>query len=113
MWLKRFLLALLILIGLWLSWNTDSREILLEQQLLCPVCSGQSVFESQHPIAQQISSLITFWKEQGWGYERIKQELHEIYGEQVSPLELPWAPYLLYSSLFAIGGFYAWRQRRS
>ena len=60
----------------------------------CPVCHGQTLFESNHPIAIEILESIEQDKNKGISIEEIKMTLTQQYGDKMfrqnpSPLILP------------------------
>lgn len=97
--------------------NLDDRMTRLSQEIRCPVCNGQSVFESDVPEAVFIRHLIEKGIKSGKADGEIRDYLVTMYGEEIllrpeinkysTPL---WAfPFAL---LALVGGILIWRQKR-
>jgi cytochrome c-type biogenesis protein CcmH len=62
--------------------NAD-REFGLAAQFACPVCGGQSIAESDVPIAREIRKEIRIRLDQGQTDDQIRQYLVGLYGENI------------------------------
>lgn len=63
--------------------TTSERTYELAAQFACPKCSGQSIAESDIPIAREIRNEIALRLEQGQTESQIRQYLVSIYGENI------------------------------
>ncbi|MDG2027077.1 MAG: cytochrome c-type biogenesis protein CcmH [Acidimicrobiales bacterium] len=64
--------------------RTDSdRAYAISNTIGCPVCQGQSVVESNAPIAKSIRETIALRIDAGWTDAQIRAELRDSYGEDV------------------------------
>lgn len=64
--------------------RTDSdRAYTISNTIGCPVCQGQSVVESNAPIAKSIRETIALRIDAGWTDAQIRAELRDSYGEDV------------------------------
>lgn len=61
----------------------------LFSKLLCPVCSGQSLFESNHPVATAIKLEIHEMAQDGWSKEEIIFFLKNKYSSKILPTRYP------------------------
>ena len=50
---------------------------------MCPVCPGESIDQSQNPLAVQMRAIVAEKMEQGWSEDRIKAFFVERYGPSV------------------------------
>ncbi|MDQ2984904.1 MAG: cytochrome c-type biogenesis protein CcmH [Actinomycetota bacterium] len=55
----------------------------LENEIMCPVCEGETLAESDSPAAQQVEAVIRQKIHAGWTKSRIKRFLAAEYGEQI------------------------------
>jgi cytochrome c-type biogenesis protein CcmH len=55
----------------------------LENQLMCPICAGETLAQSDTPPAQRIKAHIQQRIRQGWTRSRIKRELVDIWGTRI------------------------------
>jgi cytochrome c-type biogenesis protein CcmH len=55
----------------------------LEGQLMCPICAGETLAQSNTPAAQRIKEHIQQRIDQGWTRSRIKRELVDIWGTRI------------------------------
>ncbi len=62
--------------------NSD-RAYSLAKDFACPVCQGQSIAESDVPIARTIRRNIRIWVDEGRSEAFIRDELVSIYGEDI------------------------------
>jgi cytochrome c-type biogenesis protein CcmH/NrfF len=62
--------------------NSD-RAYALAKDFACPVCQGQSIAESDVPIARTIRRNIRIWVDEGRSEDFIRDELVSIYGEDI------------------------------
>jgi len=63
--------------------NNNERMFGLASQFACPVCDGQSIAESEVPIAREIRKEIRTRLDQGQTDEQIRQYLVGLYGENI------------------------------
>ncbi len=63
--------------------NNAEREFSLAAQFACPVCDGQSVAESEVPIAREIRKEIRTRLDQGQTNTQIRQYLVGLYGDNI------------------------------
>lgn len=61
--------------------DTLAQEI--NQSVLCPVCPGESIDQSQHPLAVQMRHLVVEKLEQGWTGDQIRSHFVDGYGPSV------------------------------
>ena len=62
--------------------NAD-RAYSLAKDFACPVCQGQSIAESDVPIARTIRRNLRIWVDEGRSESFIRDELVSIYGEDI------------------------------
>jgi cytochrome c-type biogenesis protein CcmH len=55
----------------------------LEGQLMCPICAGETLAQSDTPPAQRIKAHIQQRIKQGWTRSEIKRELVDIWGTRI------------------------------
>ena len=55
----------------------------LNKEIMCPVCPGESIDQSQNPLAIQMRNLISEKIELGWSDEKIKDFFVDRYGPRV------------------------------
>jgi cytochrome c-type biogenesis protein CcmH len=55
----------------------------LEGQLMCPICAGETLAQSDSPAAQRIKAHIQERIRQGWTRSQIKNELVDIWGTRI------------------------------
>ena len=55
----------------------------LENQLMCPVCVGETLAQSESPAARQIKRNIQTWIDGGYTRSQIKRKLVKDYGSQI------------------------------
>jgi len=85
----------LLSIMIWKAWPyTVAVDPLEEFFWYCPVCQGQTLFESHHPVAIEILESIQQKKTEGASLQTIKEQLQRQYGEnmfrkEISPFVLP------------------------
>lgn len=63
--------------------NNNERMFGLASQFACPVCGGQSIAESEVPIAREIRKEIRTRLDQGQTDDQIRQYLVGLYGENI------------------------------
>jgi cytochrome c-type biogenesis protein CcmH/NrfF len=64
--------------------RTDAdRAYAISKTIGCPVCNGQSVAESNAPVAKNIRISIAKWIDEGRSDEYIRSELRGLFGEDV------------------------------
>ena len=55
----------------------------INQSVLCPVCPGESIDQSQHPLAVQMRRLVIEKLKQGWTGDQIRSHFVDGYGPSV------------------------------
>nr|ABZ09427.1 putative cytochrome C biogenesis protein [uncultured marine microorganism HF4000_APKG8C21] len=55
----------------------------LNKAIMCPVCPGESIDQSQNPLASQMRNIVAEKLEQGWTEDQIKDFFVERYGPSV------------------------------
>jgi cytochrome c-type biogenesis protein CcmH len=55
----------------------------LENEIMCPVCAGETLAQSDSPAARQVEAVIREKIAAGWTKSRIKRLLVAQYGEQI------------------------------
>tara|TARA_B100001971_G_C17937597_1_gene405966 strand:+ start:104 stop:643 length:540 start_codon:yes stop_codon:yes gene_type:complete len=55
----------------------------INKSVMCPVCPGESIDQSQHPLAAQMRAIVANKLEQGWDEDAIKGFFVERYGPSV------------------------------
>lgn len=55
----------------------------LEGQLMCPICAGETLAQSDSPAAQRIKAHVQERIRQGWTRSQIKDELVDIWGTRI------------------------------
>ena len=66
----------------------ERRSQELNKVIMCPVCPGESIDQSQNPLASQMRNIVADKLEQGWTEDQIKDFFVERYGPNVQ-LEPP------------------------
>ncbi|MBI4216678.1 MAG: cytochrome c-type biogenesis protein CcmH [Chloroflexi bacterium] len=93
--------------------SLEERAQDLERSLMCPICEGQTIYESQSALAVQIKSNIREQLAQGKTREQIIQFYVERYGERIlaapPPAGINWALWLGPLAVLGIGGFILYR----
>mgnify|MGYP001166305175 CR=1 FL=1 len=86
------LLIFVILAGTFIGIGCSSqvkipREERISQQInksiMCPVCPGESIDQSQHPLSVQMRAAVKEKLDKGWDERRIRQFFVERYGPRV------------------------------
>jgi cytochrome c-type biogenesis protein CcmH len=93
----------------------------LEDQLMCPICAGETLAQSDSPAAQRIKAHIQRRIDQGWTRSRIKNELVAEWGTRILAAPprhgfdlLAWAlPLVGILGAAAAIGVLAWRWSRT
>ena len=87
---QRSLLAAMLLVGIALGCAAGQGVPLLEQRaqdiekvIMCPVCPGESIDQSQHPLAVQMRGIVSEKLEEGWTGKQIEAFFVERYGPSV------------------------------
>lgn len=62
---------------------TEQRAQDLNKGIMCPVCPGESIDQSQHPLAVQMRGIVSERLQQGWTEEQIRASFVESYGPMV------------------------------
>ena len=103
--------------------TSAQRAYELKEATLCPVCDGQSVLESNAPVAAAMRRQIDVWVDEGRSDIEIRAELADVYGKDVNALPpgdgagtVVWAlPVVVFAA--AAAGLWAatrlWRRRAS
>jgi cytochrome c-type biogenesis protein CcmH len=55
----------------------------IEKGIMCPVCPGESIDQSQHPLAAQMRAIVAEKLDQGWTEKQIDAFFVERYGPSV------------------------------
>ena len=63
--------------------SVERRAQALDQELMCPVCPGQSIAQSQVEYAAQMRAFVREKLAEGWTEEQIKQYYVERFGPQI------------------------------
>jgi len=63
------------------SHEIQAQEI--NKTLMCPVCPGESIDQSQHPLASQMRGVVDEKLEEGWNGEQVRNFFVERYGVRV------------------------------
>ena len=61
----------------------DEKAQDIYRSLMCPICSGQTIEQSQSPLSVQMRALVKEKLEQGWTKEQILQFFVDRYGDVV------------------------------
>jgi len=79
-----FNIFILIMYALTFADNSpEDRYQLLIHELYCPVCSGQTLFESNHPVATEIKLELQELLAHDYSDEDIKKKFIEQYGDSI------------------------------
>lgn len=93
--------------------SLEERAQDLERSLMCPICEGQTIYESQSALSVQIKSNIREQLAQGKTREQIIQFYVERYGERIlaapPPTGINWALWLGPFAVLGIGIFILYR----
>ena len=91
-WRSTFPLGLLLLITLAIAFaacsgdgqaSLEERALSIDQSLICPVCPGETIDQSQVPIAYQMKAIVRERLADGWTREQVLQFFVDRYGESV------------------------------
>ena len=63
--------------------EVERRATALNKALMCPVCPGESIDQSQNPLAVQMRAVVRDMLEEGYGEDEIKSFFVERYGPSV------------------------------
>ena len=82
------LASALVLVALACSANGEAPEVErraqdLNKSIMCPVCPGESIDQSQHPLAAQMRGIVERRLQEGWTEEQITDSFVESYGPRV------------------------------
>ena len=61
----------------------ERRAQAVNQGIMCPVCPGESIDQSQHPLAVQMRAIVAEKIQQGWTEQQIRSSFVESYGPMV------------------------------
>ena len=61
----------------------EDRAHRINRTLMCPVCPGESIDQSQNPLAVRMRGIVTDRLQQGWTEQQIKDHFVESYGDSV------------------------------
>ena len=67
----------------WEPPDLERRATALNKTIMCPVCPGESIDQSQNPLAVQMRAIVRDKLEEGWTDQQIKDFLVERYGPSV------------------------------
>ncbi|MFQ5812193.1 MAG: cytochrome c-type biogenesis protein CcmH [Anaerolineae bacterium] len=89
----------------------------LDRELMCPICPGESIAQSQVEFAQQMRTFVREKLAEGWTEEQIKQYYVERYGPRILMTPPKQGFYLVgwigpFVALVLGGGFVAYALRR-
>ena len=84
-------LALFLVVGLMAAACTAEDEVprlerraqAINSGIMCPVCPGESIDQSQHPLSVQMRAIVIEKLEQGWTGEEVRDFFVERYGPGV------------------------------
>ena len=62
---------------------SEERAHKLNETVMCPVCPGESIDQSQNPLALQMRELVKDKLDQGWSDQQIQDYFVERYGPSV------------------------------
>ena len=63
--------------------DVEQRAQDLNKTIMCPVCPGESIDQSQHPLAAQMRGIVESRLQEGWTEEQIADSFVESYGPRV------------------------------
>ena len=63
--------------------SLESRAQRINQTVMCPVCPGESIDQSQNPLALRMRGIVLDRLQQGWTEQQIKDHFVESYGDSV------------------------------
>lgn len=63
--------------------SLESRAQRINQTVMCPVCPGESIDQSQNPLAERMRGIVLDRLGQGWTEQQIKDHFVESYGDSV------------------------------
>ena len=63
--------------------DVEQRAQDLNKTIMCPVCPGESIDQSQHPLAAQMRGIVDRRLREGWAEEQIADSFVESYGPRV------------------------------
>ncbi len=63
--------------------EVERRAQELNKAIMCPVCPGESIDQSQHPLSAQMRGIVETRLREGWTEEQIKDSFVESYGPRV------------------------------
>ena len=63
--------------------DVEQRAQDLNKTIMCPVCPGESIDQSQHPLAAQMRGIVDRRLQEGWTEEQIADSFVESYGPRV------------------------------
>ena len=63
--------------------DIERRATALNKTIMCPVCPGESIDQSQNPLSVQMRAIVRDKLEEGWTDQQIKDFLVERYGPSV------------------------------
>ena len=83
-----FSVSLLLIVGMGCEYSEETPEIEKRAQeinsvVMCPVCPGESIDQSQHPLAVQMRNIVVEELENGMNETQIKNYFVDAYGPSV------------------------------
>ena len=63
--------------------EVEMRAQELNKAIMCPVCPGESIDQSQHPLSAQMRGIVESRLQEGWTEEQIIDSFVESYGPRV------------------------------
>ncbi|MCL0028976.1 cytochrome c-type biogenesis protein CcmH [Dehalococcoidia bacterium] len=100
----------------------EQRAYSLNEAIMCPVCPGESIDQSQNPLAVQMRAIVIDKLTEGWSGQQIKHFFVERYGPSVllaPPAEgislTAWIvpPVAIFAAVIALLGALRWMRRSS
>ena len=117
-WAVSAVALLIIIVGLLpgeADADPDQREQYLSERIACPWCDGQSLAESDSPVAQDLVVIMREKIDAGWSDGEIYDFFASSYGEQVvlDPPLTGWgvALWAVPAAALITGGWVIWRRQ--
>ena len=63
--------------------DLERRAYEINQTVMCPVCPGESIDQSQNPLAVKMRGIVLNRLQQGWTEQQIKDHFVDSYGDSV------------------------------
>lgn len=86
------------------AWSDKTLDTMYKE-IKCPVCQGQSIYDSGHPVAYELRAFVAHMHAEGLSSQKIYERLRSQYGDEVlfdppyisATWALWWAPVLFLS----------------